>query len=278
MISIDCPDVDFRAFYQRTVSRTTDNALRKRLSDETDRVVMRSDSYVELAGTASLHEFHEDAPLHAEPDELERVYDRVLVNGGERSTYDRVRASARLQICPMCAARFVKTVDHLLPKSVFPELAAFERNLVPCCSDCNKTKDDSHPNDAESQFFHPYFDNWEKWEFLLADVSINGAVNVNFRVFQANGMPELEFGRARFHFDALELGTLYSGLSAVELVDQKGAFSDHFADGVKSLRDELTFLANSAAQRHLNNWRAALYRGLAACDEFVEGGFKLIPE
>ena len=278
VISVDCPEVEFRDFYLRSVARTRDPDLRTRLESEVDWVVERSERYVELAEIARLHEFGFEPPGQAAPCELEDVYDRVLVKGKERPTYDRVRTSARLGICPMCGDRKVKTVDHLLPKSRFPELSAFEKNLVPCCSDCNMAKKAKYPDSAQAQFFHPYFDRWDDWDYLRADVEVSEAVSADFRIVQAPEMPDLEFNRACHHFEELELNLLFTELSAVELVDKKGVLAHHLADGEEALRHELQLLSYSATRRHWNSWRAALFRALAASDAFVEGGVELIPE
>jgi len=42
--------------------------------------------------------------------------------------------------CPYCSANLIKKLDHYLPKSIYPEFALLDHNLVPCCSDCNETK------------------------------------------------------------------------------------------------------------------------------------------
>ncbi|WP_186766458.1 HNH endonuclease [Phaeobacter marinintestinus] len=252
--------------------------MKARLELEVDRIVGRSATYVQLAQNESLFQLGTEDAQHASNEELENVYDRVLVKGGERPAYNKIRSSAPLNVCPLCFARFVKSVDHYLPKSDFPELSVVYRNLVPCCSDCNKTKGTEYGETAETQLFHPYFDDWGDWFFLIANVEINEGVDVAFSVEQPDGMPDLAFERATNHLETLGLAALYSDLSAVELGDGKAAFQEHHADGEDVLRRELQRLSASAARRNRNSWRAAMYRGLSTCHDFLSGGFEFIPD
>lgn len=37
-------------------------------------------------------------------------------------------------------------MDHVFPKSLFPELENFEMNIVACCADCNRRKSNMYPS------------------------------------------------------------------------------------------------------------------------------------
>lgn len=50
-----------------------------------------------------------------------------------------------IQICPLGKSipiSILATADHVLPKSLYPELAREESNLRPCCAKCNSKKGD----------------------------------------------------------------------------------------------------------------------------------------
>lgn len=63
-------------------------------------------------------------------------------------------------VCPMCGSFYPATLDHVLPKTNYPEFAFFSQNLVPACF-CNQKKGVSHigANQGE-RVLHPYFDNF----------------------------------------------------------------------------------------------------------------------
>lgn len=69
-----------------------------------------------------------------------------------------IRTSSPL-VCPMCGSLKTSTVDHLLPKDVYPEYSIYSRNLVPAC-DCNSKRGVVLKDVAKRvRILHPYYDN-----------------------------------------------------------------------------------------------------------------------
>jgi len=66
----------------------------------------------------------------------------------------------QLQLCPFCGENGApRTLDHYLPKQLFPELAAMPINLAPMCDACQDEKDTKTVDEESRRFFlHPYFD------------------------------------------------------------------------------------------------------------------------
>jgi hypothetical protein len=278
MIAISCPNDDAEVVFRDAAARTRNPELRSALLALSERVGERATEYLGLAAREELFQLMAEDPDGVSKEDLSNVYDRVLVRGKGRPVYDRLRAGAKFRRCPLCGARDVKTLDHYLSQSEFPELAVFPANLVPSCSDCNKIKLAHAPRTHADQTFHPYFDDWGACRILHATVNINNAVEVGFSIEQVAGVPAARTARARRHFELLELGSLYAGSAAVEPVECKDTFRRNFAAGVDILRLELRHTARSRQRGNLNAWRAALYWGLAASDDFCNGGFGLIEE
>jgi hypothetical protein len=278
MIAISCPDDDAETVFRDAAARTRNPDLRKRLLAVTEHVGERASEYLGLASVEDLFLLAAEDPTGVTKKELSDVYDRVLVRGSGRPVYDRLRGSAKFRRCPLCGVRDVRTLDHYLSKSEFPELAVFPANLVPSCSDCNKIKLEHAPQSRSDQTFHPYFDNWGAHRILHAMINISNSVKVSFSIEPVSGVSSARIRRARRHFDLLELGPLYAANAAVELVESKDMFRRNFAAGADVLRSELRLTARSRQRGNLNAWRAALYWGLAASDDFCNGGFKLIEE
>ena len=278
MISIACPTDEGETVFRRAAACTRNVGLRTALLSVGDHVRARTNSYLQLAGRQSLYELGVAPVNGVTPEQLAAVYDRVLVRGNERPLYDRIKASAKFKRCPLCGEREVKTLDYYLSQSDFPELAVFPANLVPSCSDCNKTKLAHIPEAPDEQLFHPYFDNWSTHRILSASVTVRNAVSVRFSIIDVPGFPRDDLQRAREHFRLLKLDELYDSKSAVELVESKDNFRRNYQDGAEVLRAELRYIAQSRQRSNINSWRAALYWGLAESNDFCDGGFELIEE
>jgi hypothetical protein len=279
MLNIALPEDDAGTVFSACATRTRPVDKRDALLAQRPWVEARAALYLTHAQHDSLHTFNPQDPDGIEAAELSGVYGRVLVKGGERPTYLRLKGLARYGRCPLCAQRDVKTLDHYLSKDDFPELAVYPANLVPCCFDCNHAKGTYRAHNAHQRLFHPYFDNWSQHRLIAATLNFGEAITVTYAVREPNGVDIEIVRRARRHFARLDLGILYSQNAAVELVDRKSAFQEIFdADGPEGLRDEMEREARSRRRRNRNSWQSALYRALSLCDAFCEGGFVQIDE
>lgn len=63
--------------------------------------------------------------------------------------------------CPVCGGGSAATLDHHLPKEVFPQFSVYSKNLVPACFRCNNVKGQLFKGMLVGQRgVHPYFDNF----------------------------------------------------------------------------------------------------------------------
>jgi hypothetical protein len=191
----------------------------------------------------------------------------------------RLLAEARRERCPLCGLRSVATLDHHLPKSVFPEFSTLLANLVPCCHQCNLSKRDVIGTAANGRFFHPYFDTLPDYELLVADVFVSDTVVVTYRVEEHLSGAGQEMARnIKFHFDRLDLATHFEAEANQEIFDHLHAFRDFFKNGgAEGLAGKLETMAMSVRlERGINSWKTALYNSLARSTDFCAGGFALL--
>ena len=114
---------------------------------------------------------------------------------------------------------------------------------------------------------------------MKATPVVSHRVDVEFSIDPVGAAPPPWIERTKWHFQMLDLGTLYSQHAAVELVQCKHDFrSTYIAHGSQGLKEELSVRANSRSKPFPNAWQPALYRGLAASKEFCENGFERIEE
>lgn len=276
MIRTPAPTYQIATVYTACVDRTEDPVLNEALAAERARVLTRSASYLEAGAAPSFHTIQPQQPQNLVHEELSGIYERVMVQGGERAVYLGIKARAYLQCCPLCAHRDVTTLDHYLPKENYPEFAVLPINLVPSCMSCNGAKHTFIPATAGDQLFHPFFDDWSAFQLLRADVQVTQYIDVDFFIDPAGAPPNV-VERAQNHFERLQLGSLYALNAAVELVSKRGELVEHFdGGGTAALASELTREATSRRRPFRNTWQPALYRALAASDEFSSGGFNNI--
>ena len=121
---------------------TQDRTLQRKLRilSSLDQLESFATTYDELAECGLLEKF--DAHTHcgnADKDDLVDLYNSKFVPKGRpgRETYLSIQQSAPMGRCPLCSQLPVSTVDHYLPKTKYPSISVFPRNLVPACTRCN---------------------------------------------------------------------------------------------------------------------------------------------
>ncbi|KAA1006215.1 hypothetical protein FVF58_26930 [Paraburkholderia panacisoli] len=124
------------------------------LSSHLSAITKRYGEYTESAGNP----WALGGPLPLPPtlgDAMRAHYD-TAPTGLEFIAHMRYKASP--DVCPMCGSFGTSTLDHVLPKSVYPEFALFSRNLVPACS-CNSLRGERYQGKSgDARTLHPYFD------------------------------------------------------------------------------------------------------------------------
>lgn len=116
-----------------------------------------------IAYTANQGDPHSIFPIpdftEEEEEDLYKLYDTGIVE--IKKHIDKLRENHFLKSCPACGGRSPTTLDHILPRDVYPELSILTHNLVPACSKCNNDKRINYKglNNGE-RILHPYFDDF----------------------------------------------------------------------------------------------------------------------
>ncbi|MBP2611446.1 hypothetical protein [Agrobacterium pusense] len=207
--------------------------------------------------------------------DMKRVYAGTFVKSKvTRGMYDLLKAAPRNDMCPLCAQRTVSTLDHYLAQAFHPALTVVPLNLVPACSECNKLKLDYQPSSEAQQSFHPYFDDFDDAQWLLAEVVETSPAAVRFSVAAPAGWSATKISRATRHFEAFRLAALYASHAGVEISNIRYSLERVAASGTAhDVRLHLSERAESARHAQPNAWQTATYQALAASDWFCAGGF-----
>lgn len=203
-------------------------------------------------------------------DALHDAYSQV--QKGARLEWLRETLLSSVMECPLCGSGDATTLDHHLPRSDYRALSIDPRNLVPSCQPCNRAKGTLVPI-AGQGLIHAYFQVLPDVTFLVAEAVYSaGSLTVTFEV-DSSGIPQALADRLTFQLDRLKLSERHPDAINIFLFGQKTAF--RLFKGKQNERDLLRqFLLDSAttldADLGLNHWRAAVFRGLAACDAFLD--------
>ncbi|WP_312708295.1 hypothetical protein [Stenotrophomonas sp.] len=71
----------------------------------------------------------------------------------------KLRDDNAAMTCTMCGSPNCGTLDHVLPKAIYPEFSLFSANLVPACL-CNNKRNNIYRGKAGERVLHPYFDDF----------------------------------------------------------------------------------------------------------------------
>jgi len=240
-------------------------------------VLAAYDAYITHQGNG---EIIQPIPLSEdESDRLAENYRLLDKHASHQHIRDEILACARFDMCPYCSVTTVDEIDHVLPKSVYPEFSVLAQNLVPSCGRCNSSKGATCFVSNGTSFPHPYFDQIPAGKILHADVAVSHhAVTWSFFLIRLPGMDERSFAAMQSMFEVLELEELYRQVSVVEVMDRAQAMGDqHGAGGAALVREYLQREAESARNRGGDNyWKTAILSGLAANQEFCAGGFRYL--
>lgn len=103
-------------------------------------------------------------------------------------------------ICQHCGVVPFDTMDHILPHKQYVEYSVHAKNLIPCCTDCNR-----HKNEWET--LNLYVDILPDVEYLFMDVKANGdTIALTFRLDNTKGLvPDKLYTKIYNHFEKLKL-------------------------------------------------------------------------
>lgn len=271
------PKISAKDSFEQSISRVRKRGLKPRLLAIVADVEAAERIYITAASNANLHTIatHTSVGGVTQKEMIDVYTGRFAkMRGPGRGIYDKLMLLPKHSKCPFCGQRKVSTLDHLLAKTTHPSLAVTPVNLVACCSDCNKTKNDAIYTNQNEQFLHPYFDNIDSDVWLICTVVNSPHPRLNFSVSPPATWDVLTVQRAVHHFEKLKLEELYLSEAAAELESIKQQLDGILRDaGVQEVRRHLKESHASRLAVRKNSWQTALYGALADSNWYYSGGF-----
>jgi hypothetical protein len=261
-------------------SRVVNADLKDRLENCKPLIVNAVTDYKTKAPRIELHTIatHNSINGNVTSEEMKKVYSDRMVGAKSpgRYIYDKWRASAPNDICPLCAQRTTETLEHHLPKSKYPIYSVVPVNIFPACSSCNKIKLDAISASPETEPIHPYFDDVDDELWLKAEVIELNPASIRFYTVKPDNWGDIKYARIYNHFRLFELEKLYASHSAVELTNNYFRINNIFeSGGALSVRNFLEGSWLTMRNSNINSWQTATYEALYNSNWYQEGGFKL---
>lgn len=126
-----------------------------------------------IAYTTNQGDPHSIAPIpnfsEDEKKDLYKLYNTGIVE--IKTHIDNLRDNHFFKSCPACGGRSPTTLDHILPRKIYPELSILTHNLIPACSKCNNDKRTNHKgSNIGERILHPYFDDFMKQRLVYIQI------------------------------------------------------------------------------------------------------------
>ncbi|MEA4940622.1 MAG: HNH endonuclease signature motif containing protein [Christensenella sp.] len=196
--------------------------------------------------------------------EIVKIYNQKFAkqNSIGRQYYDAIMALPPLGICPICGVRVISTLDHYLPKTKYSTLVVSPNNLIPVCRDCNTDKSDYYFSKTSASPLHPYFDDIDDIQWLIAIPKENRTVA--FEVQASELCDQVLNKRVANNFKLYKLGPLYSKKAAQVIADEIGYWDKMSKKkrGIRNLKEYFQSRLESVELNRSSFWQVAFFKGL----------------
>lgn len=186
------------------------------------------------------------------------------------------RPHNRRSLCQWCLIDTWSDLDHYVPKESFPEFAVMARNLAPCCSKCNKAKNDYWPPAGlVPEVLSLYYSSLLDRPHLTATVTHvpDQASAIAFAIRHDVGLTPVETGMLQAHYARLKLMPRLrdAGLHALSVFRESlRAHGIARGEAIQFLRDQAAGLSAVNGPNHYEALTAlALANSTPALDDYL---------
>ncbi|ANY75965.1 hypothetical protein BBD41_27200 [Paenibacillus ihbetae] len=277
------PQLDSFEVYMQIKDNARDPDKKKRLIDLENKVFSRYEVYqskVNNLESISESDITDEDDIKA----LESCYTRNkdgYLEGEVVATIIALQSPQHKNSCPYCGMDKPRTIDHYLPKSIFPEFSIYPPNLIPCCGYCNSKKSKKWLKNGQRLFLNFYYDQIVTTKFLYASLIFNQNTTeprVEFELRNSANISQNQFRLISSHYEELNLLNELSEYVEEELsnIYDEISYNTHLPENqhIESLRMK----KDSFVRKYgVNYWKASLYDAIIDCSEFFERIYKHQP-
>ncbi|MBN4864789.1 MULTISPECIES: hypothetical protein [Providencia] len=183
---------------------------------------------------------------------------------------EAMRKHNGLVVCPSCGeAGRPRTLDHYLPKDIFPELSVLLLNLTPMCDWCQGEKlTDYVTEDGQKRYIHPYFDDVNKPLFSIIFTPPFSTPAIDIAV--KDELPEELKILVKSHLEGIDFLTRFKEYFKTRYISVLRRANNCRQPDTKNLRDVLALCMDMEQEKSINSWDAVLYRSILENNELME--------
>jgi hypothetical protein len=274
MKNLKPPNIEAETLYKNVVANKNKGDHKTRLQNIQTYIFSMYNEYERLKSNL---ENIMDTIIYEEEDKnaLESCYTRNengYLDGEIVKNIISIQSPQNRDYCPYCGIDSPKTIDHYIPQSSHSEFAIYPMNLIPCCYNCNSTKNRYWKESGKRLFINFYYDDLPAQQFLKLDIMLKEPErnSVVARYYLEQGaIPNYLFEIIETHFERLNLLEEYSKRIETEISDIRYQIVEDKKMKLQDYKRILRGTVNSYTRIYgINSWKTVLYNQLLNYDDF----------
>lgn len=182
----------------------------------------------------------------------------------------------KMQFCPSCGEEGTpNTLDHYLPKDIFPHFAITPVNLTPMCDICQQEKGVETVDDNGNRIYlHPYFDEFTTAQVIELVIGRPFACPESFLLRPSGNLSHDLASLVQRHIDGLGMARRYGAFFRDEYMRLLRLAKDARDTGV-DIREHIGLFKRLHRSKTINLWPHIFYAAVEADDglmDYIHGG------
>lgn len=179
--------------------------------------------------------------------------------------------SRTLQICPACGEDGTpNTLDHYLPKDLFPEFAITAVNLSPMCDICQGEKLTQTVNVANERIFlHPYYDEFMDTQVVVLEFDKPLETPPSFKLRPSPNLDAAQAALVSRHLNGVGVIWRYNRFFRDEYM-RLLRLTYQIRQSGQDIRVQLEIFREMASYKSVNSWQHVFYSGVIADDSLMD--------
>ncbi|HCT9038159.1 TPA: hypothetical protein OUB44_001666 [Providencia rettgeri] len=227
-------------------------------------------NYLEFGGNSEFIETWDEMNDKSVHGRFKNLYLSPAEQSVQKPLLEKLR-NRELDFCPSCGEDGTpNTLDHYLPKDIFPEFSVTTANLFPMCDICQGAKGVKiNDNEGKRLFLHPYFDDFIEQQVLVLDISEPFNAPTSIVLYPH---PDLDIELQELilrHISELEIPARYYRYFQKNYLRLLRLAGKMRYKGL-NVREQLESFRDLALEKSINSWGYIFYESVLSNDDLVE--------
>jgi len=261
------PDVDGIELIDKIVSERQAGKNAKFFNEIKDDWKLHVQTYIDSKGNPELVKPWHKVRGH------KVTFKNLYSNPQEGSAQEPILQALRsrtMQLCPACGEDGTpNTLDHYLPKDIYPEFAITPLNLFPMCDICQGEKGTKTLDEDDQRFFlHPYFDVFTEKQVVMLEISKPFESPTTITVRPHSDLSEVDASLVKRHLYELGISKRYHHYFRNQHMRLLKLVNEIRLNG-QNVRQSLELFRKNELYKSVNSWPHIFYSGVLADEELI---------